>query len=175
MDSTRRLLAITLAVGLMALAARVTVPMVPVPMTLQTLAVLVAGGILGSWAGAASVGAYLLLAGVGLPLFADGEAGWEHLRGPTAGYLFGFLPAALIVGSPRARKLARASVLYACVPAAAGHLAILVLGVAWLSTHVGWEVALERGLVPFLAGAAVKSIVAGAGVHFVLRARTGRA
>ena len=83
--------------ALMALCAQINVPMVPVPMTMQTFAVLLAGAVLGRWRGAASALLYLAAAALGLPILSDGASGVEPFAGPTAGYLF--------VGSPRTYTL----------------------------------------------------------------------
>ena len=83
---------------LTALAAKVQVPMVPAPVTLQTAAVLLAGVMLGPTAGAASVALYLGMGISGLPVFAGPVAGPAYLLGPTGGYLVGFIAGAAIVG-----------------------------------------------------------------------------
>ena len=83
--------------ALIAVAAQVQVPMIPVPMTLQTLAVLLVGLSLGARMGAATLIAYLAEGAAGLPVFAGGANG-VALAGPTAGFLFGFVGMAWIAG-----------------------------------------------------------------------------
>src|SRR6267143_5569385 len=85
--------------------ARISVPlpMTPVPGTLQTLAVLLAGAILGARAGALSQASYVLMGMAGLPVFALPGSGPAYLLGPTGGYLVGFVAAAFVVGSVLAR------------------------------------------------------------------------
>ena len=142
---------------LIAACAQIAVPMVPVPMTLQTFAVLLSGAVLGGGWGAAAVLLYLVLAALGLPVLAEGGSGLGRFTGPTAGYLFAFPLAALIAGEfgrrPLFRKAAAETVLMI-----GAHLLILALGAAWLAVSLGLRDALANGFTPFLIGAAVKSV-----------------
>jgi biotin transport system substrate-specific component len=143
------------AIGLsliMAASAHVSVPFWPVPMTLQTFAVLAIAGVCGARLGFAAMLAYLAQGAMGLPVFATG-AGPGVLVGPTAGYLFGMLAATLIVGQARG-PVSRA----ACIVLAT--LVIYFAGVTWLATFVGLEKAFTVGVLPFLAGDAVKGALA---------------
>ena len=142
---------------MIALCAQVAVPMVPVPMTLQTFAVLLAGAVLGGGWGAAAVLLYLTLAALGLPVLAEGGSGLDRFTGPTAGYLFAFPLAALIAGELSRRPLIRSPAAETALMLAA-HLLILALGAAWLATSLGLRDALANGFTPFLIGAAVKSV-----------------
>lgn len=151
---------------LTALAAQVRIPLpfTPVPITGQTLAVLLAGAVLGGWAGAASQGLYLLLGLVGLPVFAGGNGGVAYATGPTLGYLVGFVVAAYVVGRLAERGQDRSP--WTALPAfLAGNAVIYVLGVAWLWWSVPQiatiEDALVKGLVPFIVGDSVKIALAG--------------
>ena len=143
---------------LIAACARLTVPMVPVPMTLQTWAVLLTGIVLGPRWGAAAVLLYLGMAVAGLPVLSDGASGLDRFTGPTAGYLFAFPVAAALAG-----LLAGTGCLRRFVPASVWllglHLLILALGTAWLAGRMGLPAALAAGFTPFLIGAAVKSIL----------------
>lgn len=141
--------------AVLAASAQVTVPMWPVPATLQTLAVLLLGALGGGRLGAASVALYLAEGAAGLPVFANGGGGLAHLAGPTAGYLLGFLPAAWLAGQARGRGWpAQAAVLLAA------HLLPFVPGVLWLSGFVGLERAWTAGFVLFLPGTLVKTALA---------------
>lgn len=143
---------------LIALCARLSVPMVPVPMTMQTWAVLLAGVMLGPRWGAAAVLLYLALALAGLPVLSDGAAGPGPFTGPTAGYLFAFPIAAGLAG-----LLAKTGRLRRLAPATAWlfglHLMILALGTGWLAGRIGAPSAVAAGFTPFLIGAAVKSVL----------------
>jgi len=140
--------------ALMALSAQIDVPMVPVPMTMQTFAVLLAGAVLGPARGTAAVLLYLALAAAGLPILSDGASGLSPFTGPTAGYLCAFPFAALFVGLLFERApdlIARFALMLAA------HVLILTLGAGWLATDIGLSAALEYGVTPFLIGMTVKS------------------
>lgn len=146
--------------ALMAVCAQINAPMVPVPMTTQTFAVLLAGALLGAWRGATAVLLYLALGAAGLPVLSDGASGLEHFIGPTAGYLVAFPVAAVLVGALYDRA---GSVTTKVGLLLAAHLLILAVGTAWLATAMG-AAAVAAGFTPFLIGALVKSglVVAGA-------------
>jgi biotin transport system substrate-specific component len=95
-----RVLGVVIGAAVVALAAQVAVPLpfTVVPLTLQPLAVLVVGGLLGAAAGAAALVLYLAAGATGLPVFAGGSAGAIHLIGPTGGYLLAFPVAAAVTG-----------------------------------------------------------------------------
>ena len=144
--------------ALLALAAKVQVPFWPVPMTLQTLAVLMIGATLGARMAGATLLAYLAEGAVGLPVFASG-AGLAYMAGPTGGYLLGFLLAAVFVGLAADRGWLRGGVPVAAVMFAAMAL-IYLPGVAWLAALIGAEKAVAGGLVPFLPAEAFKLALA---------------
>ncbi len=149
---------------LTALAAQweVRLPWTLVPITGQTLAVVAVGAALGSRAGAAAMLLYLAEGAMGLPVFAGGAAGPAVLVGPTAGYLFGFVPAAYVAGALAERGWDR-SLWRATLALLIGSLPIFALGLAWLSRFVPAPALLAQGLTPFIAGDIVKSFI-GAGV-----------
>ena len=142
-----------LAVALAAQAA-VPVPFSPVPMTLQPLAVLAVGGLLGATGGVAALTTYLALGIFGLPVFAGGSAGAVHLVGPTGGYLLAFPLAAGAVGALTGCSTGVLRVLLACV---AGMVIIHAGGVAQLSLLGGDPaLAFRVGFVPFFTGDLLK-------------------
>ena len=145
--------------GVLAVAAKVQLPFWPVPVTLQTLAVLVLGMAYGPRLVAATVALYLAEGALGLPVFAGPLAGIGYLAGPTGGYLLGFVPAAAVTGwlATRGWDL-RAST--ALVALAAGLALIYLPGVAWLSKFVGVEQALTVGFAVFLPAEAAKLVLA---------------
>jgi len=152
----RRIVSIVLGAATVGIAAQVAVPLVgtPVPMTLQPLAVLVVGGVLGARLGAAALVLYLALGALGLPVFTPGGLpGAARLIGPTGGYLLSYPVAAAIVGwlasSSRPLRLLLAS--------AAGMVLIHLGGSAQLAILTGNAGAATRyGLVPFLTGDLLK-------------------
>lgn len=161
-----RVLAVTGAVGFAlatAVAAHVAVPLpgTPVPMTLQPLAVLLAGLWLGPRVGAASILLYVTLGAVGAPVFAPvGPPGIARLIGPTGGYLLAMPVAAWIAGTLSTRW---PSFPGRALAATAGLAAIHVGGVAHLAAITGsFATAATLGTLPFLLGDAAKIIVAAA-------------
>jgi biotin transport system substrate-specific component len=144
---------------LMAAGARLDVPMHPVPMTMQSLAVLLAGAVLGPAWGVGAVLIYLAAGLAGAPVLADGASGVEPFTGPTAGYLFAFPVVAALAGAAARlgfleRWITGTAVLFGL------HLLLLCLGAAWLATSIGAADAWRHGAAPFLIGAAVKSLLA---------------
>ena len=173
-------LALTLAavIGLMA-QARIVLPWTPVPITLQTLGVLMAGVLLGRGWGAVSVALYLALGIAGVPWFTGWAGGLAHLAGPTGGYLIGFILAALFVGYVTDKYVAarRIGPLFALMLFASLVL-VYVPGVLqlklWLNLVLGnpvtWTQALNLGAVPFIAGDVLK-VAAASGLAYALSTR----
>ncbi|WP_428151016.1 biotin transporter BioY [Brevundimonas sp.] len=125
-------------------------------MTLQSLAVVLAGGFLGPRRGVAAMGLYLAAAAVGLPVLSDGRSGIEALTGPTAGYLAGFVLAAWASGEAGRRGGLKRPVAGIALLSAA-HLVILLPGAAWLAHSLAPSVTFAAGILPFLPGALLKS------------------
>jgi len=150
----RTLVFVGLGVVLLSLAARAQVPFWPVPMTLQTLAVFAIALAYGSRLGAATLAAYLIAGALGVPVFARG-GGLVYFLGPTAGYLYGFLLAALVVGWLAERGWDRKTLL-ALVALVIGNLIVYALGAGWLAVNIGIDKAWAGGVAPFLLGDAVK-------------------
>jgi biotin transport system substrate-specific component len=152
----RRIAAMGLGAALVALSAQVVVPVPfsPVPMTLQPLAVLVVGGLLGAARGAGALALYLTLGILGLPVFAGGGSGAARLIGPTGGYLLAFPLAAAAAGAIVSQRRSVLQTLLACT---AGMLIIHLGGAAWLAILGGDPAtAFRLGVLPFLAGDLLK-------------------
>lgn len=143
---------------LLALSARVNFPIGPVPFSAQTFAVCLLGALLGGKRAALSVLTYLAEGAMGLPVFASG-AGLLYMAGPTGGYLAGFIAAAYLTGCLAERGWDRAMTSTLAMMLAAEAL-ILLCGFAWLSVLAGAKAALFAGVLPFLAGAVLKSCLA---------------
>lgn len=152
---SRSLLFVVQALGLsllIAASAHISVPFWPVPMTLQTFSVVVIAATAGASLGLAAMLAYLVEGALGLPVFASG-AGIAVLVGPTAGYLAGMMVAMALVGNAQgAVHRAIAMIAATCV--------IYLAGAAWLSRFVGFDRAIEVGVLPFLLGDAAKMALA---------------
>jgi biotin transport system substrate-specific component len=144
------------------LSAKVQVPFYPVPMTLQTLVVLLIGVAFGWRMGVATVLAYLAQGAMGLPVFAgtpEKGLGLLYMAGPTGGYLVGFALAAAVTGWLAERGLDR-TVIGTAVAMIAGTVVIYACGLVWLSNFVGIEKAVAFGMTPFLFGDLVKVALA---------------
>ena len=154
---------VKVAVGVLLLAvlAQVRVQIGPVPITGQTLGVLLLGAAYGLPLGLASVGTYLVLGALGAPLFAGGASGLAYLAGPTGGYLVGFVLAVALLGHLSRRGWDR-GVVSCCLMLIAANLVIYLPGVLWLKQTLGtsWGATLAAGVTPFLVGDAVKVAIA---------------
>jgi len=145
---------VAIAVAVMAVSAQVAVPMPfsPVPATLQPVAVLAIGALLGTRLGTAALVTYLAVGMAGLPVFSMGRGGVAHLFGPTGGYLLAFPIAALVAGLGGTRQVPRM-----LLAMAAAMVVIHAGGVAWLAILGGDPTfAFEAGFVPFLTGDLLK-------------------
>jgi len=154
---------------LLTLSAKIQVPFYPVPMTLQTLVVLLIGASFGWRMGFATVLAYLAQGAMGLPVFAgtpEKGLGLLYMAGPTGGYLVGFALAAGLTGWLAERGLDR-SVIGTAIAMIAGNLVIYVFGLAWLANFVGFEKAVTLGVIPFLFGDLVKIMLATASLPVI--------
>ncbi len=149
--------------GLTVVGANIVIPIQPVPITLQTLFVLLAGASIGLGWGSLSQAIYLGLGVAGVPVFASGAAGTAVFGGPTAGYLLSFLVAPLVVGWLLRRSLSTAWQVFAFV---VGTAVIFLSGVTFLTLFITHDLgqALAVGLVPFLPGAIFK-IIAAVSIH----------
>lgn len=148
----------------------ISVPTFPVPITMQTYAVIVIGALFGARLGTATVMAWLMEAALGLPVLAHGAAGIAVFLGPTAGYLFSFPVAAAFVGWLSDRKLDR-GVVSSFLSMLGGNAINLALGVLWLAIAVGWRSAFMVGFLPFWIGGIAKALLATASVMLFRNSR----
>ena len=158
-EKLRWMVLASLMAALTAVGAYIHIPIGPVPIVLSTLFVILSGLLLGSRWGLASMGLYLLVGAIGMPVFAGGKGGFAHFFGPTGGYLFGYVVAAWITGfiSERSRGLLILDILAVII----GSLVIYALGVPWLKmiTQMSWPKTFMVGVIPFLIGDAIKACV----------------
>jgi len=161
----RRTLAVVAGSLLLTLSAKLSIPFVPVPMTLQTLVVLCLGMVLGPRLGAAAVLAYLAQGAMGLPVFAgtpERGIGIAYMLQHTGGYLVGFVVAAFVVGLLAQRRWDR-SMLTTIAAMLIGNAIIYMLGLLWLGTLIGWDKpVLALGMMPYLLGDLAKILIAAA-------------
>ena len=144
---------------LLAVSAKVQVPFYPVPMTLQTLVVLLIGAALGARLAAASVALYLIEGLAGLPVFAGAVAGPVYMAGPTAGFLVGFLVAAALIGFAADRRWDR-SWIGLLASLSLGHAVVFAFGFLWLAELIGVPKAFAAGVAPFVLATIVKTLLA---------------
>lgn len=151
-------------------AAQVSLPLgfTPVPVTGQTLAVLLVGATLGARRAVASQALYWVLGAVGLPFYSAGAGGWEAATGSTFGYFVGFVLAAGLVGHLAERGQDR-SLVTSATSMLAGTAVIYLCGVSWLAYSLGIPLfdgsgkdAFSLGLAPFIVGDLLKLVVAAA-------------
>ena len=134
-------------------------PFTPVPITLQTLSVLLVGLLLGSTRGSISMLLYLAQGLAGLPVFAFGGAGVAYFLGPTGGYLIGFVIGAYLTGLLAERGWDR-RIVTTVLALLAGTVLIYFCGLLWLAVYLKAENVLAVGLYPFIPGALLKIAVA---------------
>jgi biotin transport system substrate-specific component len=144
--------------AVMALSAKLSVPFFPVPVTMQSLAVLLIGAAFGSRLAAATMALYLVEGALGLPVFAGVTAGVPYILGPTGGYLVGYIPAAFAIGFFAERGADR-SVPQMLGAMTLGHLILFAAGYAWLAHLAGAHVAWVGGVLPFIIGTVVKTLL----------------
>lgn len=152
-----------------ALLAQISIPWYPVPFTGQTLAVLLVGGVLGAWRGAASLLLYAIIGALGAPVFTDQAGGWDIITGATGGYIIGFILAAAVVGWLAERGADR-RVVPMIVALILGNVLIYAIGVPWLANWspagdgaaFGWAQAYEFGVQPFILGDLIKLAIVAA-------------
>jgi biotin transport system substrate-specific component len=147
----------------LALSAKIQVPFWPVPMTMQSLVVLLIGMTFGSRLGALTLLAYLAEGFAGLPVFAGAAAGPLYMTGPTAGYLVGFLLSAGAIGWLAEHGWSR-DLWRTALAMTLGHVLLFVPGVLWLAVLFGWPKAFAVGVTPFIAATILKT---GLGVAIV--------
>ncbi|SFK99068.1 biotin transporter BioY [Geodermatophilus ruber] len=161
----RNVVLVALGVLFTALLAQVSVPVPgsPVPITGQTLAVVLTAASLGPMRGVAVQVFYILSALVGLPFYSEASGGVDVVFGATGGYVVGFIPAAYLIGLA-ARRGADRNPLKAAPLFVAGQAVIFAVGVPWLAVSTGMSAsqALEAGFYPFIVGGIVKAAVAAA-------------
>jgi biotin transport system substrate-specific component len=161
------ILFIVAGAGLTAALAQIAIPLWPVPITGQTLAVLVVGSSLGALRGALSMVLYAVVGALGAPIFSDHSAGISVIQGFSGGYIIGFIFSAALIG-----WIAQTNwdhrVWRAIVSALVGTLVTFVIGITWLWASLGragypndLNTVLSGGLYPFIVGGIVKAVIAG--------------
>ncbi len=162
----RLVLQSSLGVLLLWAMSQISFPLIPVPMTLQTMGVMAIGLLYPRRAAVYSVASYLLLGACGVPVLANGAGGIHHFFGPTGGYLLGFLAAVFVMTTLRAyfKDEDFFSLLFHCL---VGTGVIFILGVGWLSIFIGVKQAFVLGFLPFLIPGGIKALLLSIAVRYV--------
>ena len=163
-DGTTNIIAIILGSLMIAVMAQfsIPIPFSPIPITGQTIGVVLVGGVLGAKRGSIAVLTYLMEGAIGIPVFAQMKAGVNVLVGPTAGYLWGFVVSAFLIGylAEKGWTLKPVTSFLSCFAATT---LILISGTLYLIVlKVGFTEALTIGFYPFLIGDIVKSTISAA-------------
>lgn len=146
----------------LALASQISVPMVPVPITMQTFAITMIGALYGWRLGAITILAWLGEAMVGFPVLAGGAGGIAPFMGPTAGYLVSFPIIGALVGWLAERGWSGDRVVRSFLAHLSANILCLAIGGAWLAALIGAEKGWLFGVAPFILGAVLKSALAAA-------------
>ncbi len=161
MTNTKKLVYIAFIASLISVLSYVSIPLPfsPVPVTGQTLAIILAGLLLDPKSAAASVGLWIAMAAIGLPVLSGGKAGLAAVLGPTGGYIFGFLVAAVVISLIRGKSQKIPQLVIAIV---IGTIVIYAMGVTGLMLVTGMPLvaAITNGVLPFLIGDTLKAIIA---------------
>jgi biotin transport system substrate-specific component len=170
--TVRNMVLAAMFAALLAIGGQIRIPLEPVPITLQTLVVMLTGSILGARIGAISMIVFILLVAFGAPILSGGAGGLGALLGPTGGYVLSWPLAVWVIGwlterAPRLRvwNLTLFHLL-------GGVLLVYSAGVTWLALVVGlgWKVAVLQGALPFIAGDIAKAVAASFVTLSVIRA-----
>lgn len=163
--------AVVLGTLFLAASSYIQVPMIPVPITMQTFAVAMIGALYGWRLGSITIVAWLAQGALGMPVLAGGAAGLHKFVGPTGGYLLAFPFAGALMGWLAERGWTGHRVILAFVGMLMSNVLCLLLGAAWLATIVGTEKAIVAGVLPFLVGSVLKSALGAAVLKAIVRVK----
>ncbi|WP_080845946.1 biotin transporter BioY [Cytobacillus gottheilii] len=156
----RSMIVTALFAAVIGVMAQMVIPIPPVPITGQTLAIGLAATILGAKYGTFSVLLYLMIGAAGVPVFAEFSGGFSTIIGPTGGYLIGFIPAVFIMGLYMEKTAF--NFLHSMIANTIGMLIALVFGTVWLkiAADMSWLAALAGGFTPFIIVGLIKAALA---------------
>jgi biotin transport system substrate-specific component len=142
---------------LLSLISQLYIPLNPTPLTFQSATVILLGMAYGSRGGAGVIAMYLFAGALGFPVFAGLHSGIHTFLDPTAGYLIGFLPAAYVSGWLAEHGFAK-TIPMSLLAAMVGAAIIFIFGLSFLTHLIGWQKAVEGGLMPFIISEPIKLI-----------------
>lgn len=151
---------------IMILCSQITIPLQPVPITLQTVGVVLIGLLMKPQDAVISMLAYLAIGATGLPVFADYSGGFLKLTGTTGGYLWGFVPAVMVIALIQQANVGN-SILIMAIGTLLGSGITLLFGVLWLSTFIGFTAAINFGLLPFIIPGAIKALFTAIAIKYI--------
>jgi biotin transport system substrate-specific component len=160
------LLLTLIGASLLFFCGQVSIPLKPVPITLQTVAVLVIGLTFSKKDALKSVSLFLGLGALGAPVFANFSGGLAKLIGPAGGYCFGFFAAIWLMCVLRERII-NLDTKKTFLVALAGSATVFLFGLSWLSTFVGWKNAIAVGFMPFIIPGIIKSALVASAVRYI--------
>ncbi len=152
---------------LLFLTSQVSIPLKPVPITLQTLAIMIIGLKFERKDAVCAVLTYLLAGSLGLPVFANFGGGYQYIVGPTGGYLIGFLVAALVMSTISQKVKDQTAYAYTILNCSLGTAIIYLIGMGQLAVFIGFRQAVLSGLLPFIIPGIAKIALLTAGLHYL--------
>ena len=171
LSSRAREAALTLTgILLLFASAQITIPLQPIPITLQTVAVMLIGLTFAMRPALNAVALYLTIGARGAPVFGDWSGGIIKIFGPSGGYLIGFFAAVLAMTTFR-KFISASSFWMTIVNCTFGTAVVFVCGIAWLSRFVGIQEAFQLGLFPFIIPGALKALILCASLHYIRSAK----
>lgn len=153
-------------VFLLFLSAQISIPLEPVPITLQTFGVMLIGLTFDRKTAIQAIATYLALGALGVPVLANFSAGYQKFLGSTAGYLFGFLAAVACMTSLR-KHLQDKNLFHISLNCLMGTLIIFICGIGWLSQLIGLGPAIKGGFLPFIVPGMIKIALLAVSVRYL--------
>ncbi|MFY9590048.1 biotin transporter BioY [Rickettsia endosymbiont of Halotydeus destructor] len=155
----KRVIEIFLGVALLAICSQIIIPIKPIFISLQTVAVMFIGLTYNRISGALAILSFITLGAIGMPIFGEFSNGLRILVGPTGGYLAGFLIAVYTMASLKDKIFIHNRLLNQLSLCLIGNIIIMSLGWLWLSTLIGASAALYGGVLPFIIPGIIKSLL----------------
>lgn len=175
--TVRGMVVMAIFAAIICVAAPFSVQAGPIPITLATFAIYLAGAVLGGKRGMVSVVVYIMLGAVGLPVFSNFNGGFSALLGPTGGYIIGYVPLVLLTGifAEKSFKTHRTMIIGTVIGMVLGTVALYTFGTAWfmIMTNSSLGRALSLCAIPFIPGDALKIVCVGA-VAMPLKSKLNR-
>lgn len=167
-DRLRKYIPIFWGTLLLSLTAQISIPLKPIPITLQTIGILLLALNFNRRSAIQSVLTYLTLGALGAPIFANAQGGILILLGSTGGYLMGFLIAVAVMGSLK-EYLPKKNFFYLGLNCLIGTSIIFAFGIIWLSKFVGFKAAIQLGFLPFIIPGLIKILLLASATRYINR------